>query len=482
MANDPNTIQYVIQEDGFWYIASKDRTPGVPGITVSSNGIANGLSTEYNDGCDFGPDSYNPSVTSGVPLTQTSGIQEAINYGILYNHKILFRTGIYDLSNAPINQSSTGQNPYIIGFSGVSGGNSLLFIEGETVNNPFMEAQTSSNQKQGVIIYCGNNTTTLTDMFQVFSNGTSSNAITVHLKNIGVRGHSSGYINPLNAEYATSLYIDGTISVDTDASDTPPSISNSTGVIFPIASNISYSYADTVIVTGYMNGIQIGGHTYIDKLFEDYVLYGVVCGKTGVTTGYESKIGVFDVQYCGQAITAQSSISLYVASMMPGDGTSGQQTGEYANPDNDGYFSYVYDTNNYLYGEIDVLPYLSDALQLAGPSWFIGANLKLKGLSLSLPSASISTNPPVSATAYQNTNSFDIRIYLPVYATTAGTAGTVAYGEDPSSTVTEMTARYVNGATSSTAVDIVELVVPAGHYYKFTASGVTFGTATVKAV
>ena len=80
MANDPNTIQYVIQEDGFWYIASKDRTPGVPGITVSSKGIANGLSTEYNDGYDFGPDSYNPSVTSGVPLTQTSGIQEAVNY------------------------------------------------------------------------------------------------------------------------------------------------------------------------------------------------------------------------------------------------------------------------------------------------------------------------------------------------------------------------------------------------------------------
>ena len=80
MANDPNTIQYVIQEDGFWYIASKDRTPGVPEITVSAKGVANGLSTEYNDGYDFGPDSYNPSVTSGVALTQSSGIQEAINY------------------------------------------------------------------------------------------------------------------------------------------------------------------------------------------------------------------------------------------------------------------------------------------------------------------------------------------------------------------------------------------------------------------
>ena len=78
MANDPNTIQYVIQEDGFWYIASKDRTPGVPEITVSAKGVANGLSTEYNDGYDFGPDSYNPSVTSGVPLTQSSGIREAI--------------------------------------------------------------------------------------------------------------------------------------------------------------------------------------------------------------------------------------------------------------------------------------------------------------------------------------------------------------------------------------------------------------------
>ena len=92
MANDPNTIQYVIQEDGFWYIASKDRTPGVPEITVSAKGIANGLSTEYNDGYDFGPDSYNPSVTSGVPLTQTSGIQEAWNYavsvGVIYTYPL----------------------------------------------------------------------------------------------------------------------------------------------------------------------------------------------------------------------------------------------------------------------------------------------------------------------------------------------------------------------------------------------------------
>jgi hypothetical protein len=80
MANDPNTIQYVIQEDGFWYVASKDRTPGVPEITVSAKGVANGLSTEYNDGYDFGPDSYDPNSTANPPYTQTSGIMEGVNY------------------------------------------------------------------------------------------------------------------------------------------------------------------------------------------------------------------------------------------------------------------------------------------------------------------------------------------------------------------------------------------------------------------
>ena len=81
MANDPNTIQYVIQEDGFWYVASKEKNPYVPELTVSAKGIANGLSTEYNDGWDFGPDSYDPNSTASIPYTQTSGIQEAVNYG-----------------------------------------------------------------------------------------------------------------------------------------------------------------------------------------------------------------------------------------------------------------------------------------------------------------------------------------------------------------------------------------------------------------
>jgi hypothetical protein len=56
---------------------------GKPYITVSPKGIANGLSDIPNDGADFGPDTMlnatDPSQI-GAPYTQTSGIQEALNY------------------------------------------------------------------------------------------------------------------------------------------------------------------------------------------------------------------------------------------------------------------------------------------------------------------------------------------------------------------------------------------------------------------
>ena len=95
-------------------------------------------------------------------------------------------------------------------------------------------------------------------------------------------------------------------------------------------------------------------------------------------------------------------------------------------------------------------------------------------------SPSLSANPPVSGTVYQNTNTYDIEIDLPVYATTAGTAGyvTIAKGSS-SSSLTTIGSQFVNGSTSSTSVDIIRLRVPAGWYYEFTGSGVTFGTASV---
>ena len=76
MAKD---IAYIIVENGFYFVAYKEPMK-LPYVTVSSKGVANGLSEEFNDGWDFGPDSYNPSSTEKIPYTSTVGIQEAVNY------------------------------------------------------------------------------------------------------------------------------------------------------------------------------------------------------------------------------------------------------------------------------------------------------------------------------------------------------------------------------------------------------------------
>ena len=56
---------------------------GKPDITISAKGRSNGLSTKINDGADFGPDTTLNATSPnqiGAPYTQTSGIQETINY------------------------------------------------------------------------------------------------------------------------------------------------------------------------------------------------------------------------------------------------------------------------------------------------------------------------------------------------------------------------------------------------------------------
>ena len=122
---------------------------------------------------------------------------------------------------------------------------------------------------------------------------------------------------------------------------------------------------------------------------------------------------------------------------------------------------------------------------------FIGSGITLKNFqfanvidpnnTLTLPqkSPAISANPPVSATVYQNTNPYDIEIDLPAYATTSGTAGYVTVAKGATSTPSAIGNQYVSGDTSDTSEQIIRLRVPAGWYYEFVASGVTFGTASV---
>ncbi|MEM5820024.1 MAG: hypothetical protein QXO19_03980 [Candidatus Aenigmatarchaeota archaeon] len=106
---------------------------GKPYVTVSSKGLANGLSDKINDGADFGPD---------TPGTLTYGIQEAIN-AISGNGGIVYlKAGNYYVS-API----------IINTSGI-----LLEGEGSGIGDGYLPTAIINNLPTGSNNLVTNNT------------------------------------------------------------------------------------------------------------------------------------------------------------------------------------------------------------------------------------------------------------------------------------------------------------------------------------
>lgn len=86
------------------------------------------------------------------------------------------------------------------------------------------------------------------------------------------------------------------------------------------------------------------------------------------------------------------------------------------------------------------------------------------------------SSPLVSGTVYQNTYMVPIIIYQPAYATTSGTAGTVAVALGGSSPGTVFTQR-INGSSTSSGPDVIQLRVAPGQYYSFTTTGATLANA-----
>ena len=91
---------------------------------------------------------------------------------------------------------------------------------------------------------------------------------------------------------------------------------------------------------------------------------------------------------------------------------------------------------------------------------------------------SSSSIAPASGTVYQPSTSRYAVIRLSVYATTAGTAGTITIARGASSTPPAEPGTYISGSTSSTACVRVEFSVPPSWYWSATLSGVTIESAT----
>ena len=97
-----------------------------------------------------------------------------------------------------------------------------------------------------------------------------------------------------------------------------------------------------------------------------------------------------------------------------------------------------------------------------------------------LGSISPPASPLVSGTVYQNTSGSPFAIYQPAYATTAGTAGSVAVALGGSSTPSTIFTQWVNGSTTSSLPEVIQLRVPPGWYYSFTTTGATLANAQIQ--
>ena len=492
MANDPNTIQYVIQEDGFWYVASKDRTPGVPEITVSAKGVANGLSTEYNDGADFGPDSYDPTSTASIPYTKTSGIQEAINYlqlalyiggaGITYQGhtgSIMLNNGVYKCQTNIV--LDVGTNIHIMGesppqpfpyfgksFDDLSsideytGGVTWYFPS--TVSLPVFTVSTySSNKNTSCQVFIENveiriqNPTSYTDSIAVNMNGFNQGK----LKNFFV--FSSGAVGSTNNPY-------GTGNIDTGLS--------------LITNGGTLREFDNVRVAGfYNNGITFNGLTtpLNNSLFKSISVAFVQSVDSG-TAAYNFTGGI-------------PSIFMYIHVFNCNIGMQYNQGSNYINQII--LLAYFEATPNLLNATMQSTTNLSRlkfiGLQFDDASYFTGdiansqkveimgdiqiANTPSTPIPKAAGSPVLEANPPVSGTVYQNQNPYAITLFVPCYATTSGTSGTMELSMSTSTSPGTKLTQYISGSTSSSAPYTLQFTVQPGWYYKLTASSVTIGTA-----
>ena len=439
--NDPANIPYIIAENGFYYVAYKEKVK-VPEVVVSSKGVANGLSEEYNDGWDFGPDSYSPTSTSAIPYTQTTGIQEAIGYCYSNDlHNIRLLEGKFTVNTAKFLGSEvapwlTGNTTDTVDFWGsilipelTPDGNAfILNIEGTVMPITYSFSSTGSNN-QGTIIYIPDTTvqqvTIATGSTQaltyysaiigdtVISNtGFVSNII--HMSNLTVRFGNNNYtnctFNGVDGKFSSELDLDF-VNVDIEGYTTntwnyPNDFQPSNGIVSPTAQNlINRNVWNNTSVFGFYNGYQIGGDLVIvnDPLCYDCRNFFVTALQTISTPLVINRPFIEGCIAIGADVDGNV---IFINRAVLYRGASTITTAPQITVTGSGYMSYTMFNMPSTGGEY-TLP-SNIALNATGSSYkfkteFYGYESN-SGNSVFTPS--LSANPPVSGTVYQNTNNY----------------------------------------------------------------------------
>ena len=454
-------------------------------VNVTSKGIINGLSVLPNDGKGgFGPDTTKGATAPGQygsPYTQTSGIQEAINslplryieeYDVYSpTGRIYIKSGVYNCTDT-ITINTMAQVEIIgevmsasveVGAHPSVGGG--VYINSTGSSGAIIESTSSPQAMVGRI-----RLENLYIQYTLPSGYSSINGNTIiNTSNfnetilIGIRVGTQSDLNNQTVIAAGNgsdnlFYVDRVFTHAPTAMTHLQSFSNHLHIVFLAM----YGDPDNGPSQGFTNATN-GGMLYIGGAYDDIIEHVNYFG-----TCYT----LLSVLPENHDLTSPSrNSSLFIASMYCELGTPSQLTGFYPFAIYKNTIIESFETNTFATGYNP----LTDATNY----YALPMTIRSVCNTGSVPSPTLSPNPPVSGTVYQNTNPYDIEIDLPVYATTAGTAGYVTVAKGATDTPTAIGNQYVSGDTSATSEQIIRLRVPANWYYEFTASGVTFGTASV---
>ena len=411
---------------------------GKPEITVSSKGIVNGTSVYRNDGADFGPDTKLGATTPGQygpPFTATDGLAEAFDYADAIGGNVSATPTIFGISSP---------------LTFMQHSNAIFRANGATIKalSSMSSMLTVNNGNQQFIknlIMDGNNLATngfniTNGSFGLTINGAGGKNTTGRWLNINMTGNYGG-IRLLNCNDDSYLLPGGSLSCNLvdgntlrmsncsfngSSSITAPFIFANNSLMKGLKANASSARFSKCYVYADQSNTDFNGNSYCAYLTGNFSFAGSIFDCDGSITG--KNVDIIAIAAGGSNIGANyytfDNCQFFI-DPSGSDTADVYLTAVYAN----GNPSIVSGRSNFVSANS---PYTGNAyLQNAELSYavtnidFAAIDISSGTFTMNITNPSLSTNPPASGSVYQNKTGTAYTIYLPVYATTSGTAGYV---------------------------------------------------------
>ena len=513
-------------------------------VHVTSKGIINGLSVLPNDGTGwFGPDTTEGATAPGQygsPYTQSTGTQEALTrVNMNGGGEIYVQKGFYPISvpltyNTPTIYRPGDTTPTVI---------PPIAIIGE--GSP-QDTQNKSSASGSVIIYPTSGFSSGSNILTIGANLSDNYAVGgAIVKNIVFQCTENGQfagqgdysynwasgllVNAADQAYIFNNYVFGANGNGIEVAQGPQP-SGLGGADIVMFNNVVNSSQNSIVVNGGDNTVAFNQVFFGGNNTSDYAAY--LIGNTGSSTGpginvignHANAIQCAFMIISGNALVSGNyldgsapmpggstpfdvsagTVTIMDNYIMPSTGIVGSSTSNAILTVHGGS---IYCKNNTVTLQGDILGWvqvLSDAAYV----YFTDNNVISNGYTIYndiyiasgvtltnsifehntidgvpyFPVPTLSANPPVTATVYQNTNPYDIRLKIPVtYSPTSSAAATLATGTSSSSTVTTSTkVSYPAGITTG-IIETYEMVVKAGQYFELVVTNATIGTVEVQA-